>query len=81
MDRMFEQAQKLYADEMAWWTQQNIKATEEAMANGEKLFKTGSDLVTEAFKAQTAFAETVTKHLTELGNKQMDVWTKAFQRA
>ncbi|MCA9545348.1 MAG: hypothetical protein KC613_13180 [Myxococcales bacterium] len=79
MDRMFEQTREMFTNELTWMTRQVTAQSEQAMANGEKLYKVGQELVSDLVKRQTALFEEAGKHVQALANKQVELFKGAFQ--
>lgn len=81
MDALFTESQKLFTDELNWYTAKMTEAGETFVAEAEKAAKNAQSIWSEAFERQTAIATETAKRTSALLNKQVEMVRSAWQPA
>ncbi len=81
MDRVFEQSQKVFADELSWLTQQITTASERLVSGSDTWLKAGQEVFGRAISEQTALFNEGVRHAKALAEKQAQIVRDAFSPA
>lgn len=81
MDAYFTESQKLFTDELNWYTAKMTEAGETFVAEAEKAAKTAQSAWSEAIERQTAMASETAKRTSAIMNKQIELIRSAWQPA
>lgn len=73
MDSMFEATQKLWADELTYWTAQMTRMGEAMTGEAEKAGKLAQETWSELVKRQTGLMTEYGRHVTDFAQKQLEI--------